>query len=150
MICSLHHANYNQIDVVLFLVFLPLIQQEELMETKASEWSYENHSSSYRRTFQWSFDEGEGNLVRVHFYLGLNFLRKKQIRANSFSNFSAKIFKGNCLPKCKEEIANIVRITNSTAIASCSKHKINKPQDCICKVLKTCWQKSKTSQKQLL
>lgn len=26
------HANYNQIDVVLFLAFLPLVQQEELME----------------------------------------------------------------------------------------------------------------------
>lgn len=65
MICSLHHANYNQIGAVLFLVFLPLIQQEELMETEASEWSYRNHNSSYRSTFQWSFDEGEGNLVRV-------------------------------------------------------------------------------------
>ena len=78
MICSLHHANYNQMDVVLFLLFLPLIQQEELMETKASEWSYENHNLSYRSTFQWSFDEGEGNLVRVHFYLGLNFVAKSK------------------------------------------------------------------------
>jgi len=84
VICSLHHANYNQIDVVLFLVFLPLIQQEELMETKASEWSYENHNSSHRSTFQWNFDRGEGNLVRVHLYLGLNFFRKKQMLANFF------------------------------------------------------------------
>ena len=48
------------------------------METEASEWSYENHNSSYRSTFQWSFDEGEGNLVRVHFYLGLNFVAKSK------------------------------------------------------------------------
>ena len=78
MICSLHHANYNQIDVVLFSVFLPLIQQEELMETKASEWSYKNHNSTYRRTFQWNFDDGEGNLVRVHLYLRLNFVAKSK------------------------------------------------------------------------
>ena len=126
------------------------IQQEELMERRPNGGSYENHNSSYRSTFQWNFDEGEGNLVRIHLYLGLNFVAKNKCWLIFFSNFRTNIFKRNCLQKGKEEIANIVRITNSTAIASCSKHKSNKPQDCICKVLKTCWQKSKKSQKQLL
>lgn len=32
----------------------------------ASEWSYKNLNSSYRIKCQWNFDEGKGNLVRLH------------------------------------------------------------------------------------
>ena len=31
----------------------------------ASEWSYKNQNSSYRGKFQWIFDQGKENLVRV-------------------------------------------------------------------------------------
>ena len=31
----------------------------------ASEWSYKNQNSSYWGRFQWNFDQGKGNLVRV-------------------------------------------------------------------------------------
>ena len=77
------------------------IQQEELMERRPNGGSYENHNSSYRSTFQWNFDEGEGNLVRIHLYLGLNFVAKNKCWLIFFSNFRTNIFKGNCLQKGK-------------------------------------------------
>ena len=36
-----------------------------------------------------------------------------------------KRIKGHCCQKCIEEIANIVRITNSTRIACCSKNDLS-------------------------
>ena len=57
---------------------------------------------------------------RTHLCPGLNAVAKtcQQI----VFTILGKRFEGNCYQKCIEEAANIVRITNSTRIASCSKN----------------------------
>ena len=57
---------------------------------------------------------------RTHLCPGLNAVAKtcQQI----VFTILGKRFEGNCYQKCIEETANIVRITNSTRIASCSKN----------------------------
>ena len=62
MICFLHQLN--QIDAVLVLVCIYRLYRRTNGMT--CEWSYKNQkNSSYRGKFQWNFDQGKGNLVRV-------------------------------------------------------------------------------------
>ena len=54
----------------------------------------------------------------------------KNLIANCFRNFGKKNqkqkrFKGHCCQKCMEEMANIVRITNSTRITCCTKNDLS-------------------------
>ena len=72
---------------------------------------------------RWVFAELEKSLVqqsRTPLCPGLNAVAKtcQQI----VFTILGKRFEGNCYQKCIEETANIVRITNSTRIASCSKN----------------------------
>ena len=46
---------------------------------------------------------------------------RKTLLANCFRSFGKNDLKDTCCEKCIEEKANLVRITNSTRIACCSK-----------------------------
>ena len=66
MISSLHQlkSNFCSVKWVLVLVFLLIIQQEEL-NSLSSEQSCKNQNLSYQGNFRWILDQGKGNLVRV-------------------------------------------------------------------------------------